>query len=52
MSQYFDKDFFKFVLGFLTLVFFSLTIIFISRVYEEKLVEKENSATAIKAIVP
>lgn len=46
MSQYFDKDFFRFSLGFLAIVSVSLVIIVATKLYEEgRLVksEKDNS---------
>ncbi|MEI6843267.1 MAG: hypothetical protein WCK48_02050 [bacterium] len=34
MSQYFDKDFVKFLLGFIVIVLISCAIIIVARVYE------------------
>lgn len=36
MSQYFDKDFFRFSLGFLAIVSVSLVIIVATKLYEER----------------
>jgi hypothetical protein len=34
MSRYFDKDFFKFLLGFATIIAFSLTVILVAKIYQ------------------
>ena len=36
MRQYFDKDFFKFLLGFVAIIAFSLAIILVARSYQNK----------------
>lgn len=36
MSKYFDKDFFKFFLGFIAIISVSLMIIIATRVWEER----------------
>ena len=36
MSQYFDKDFFKFLLGFVAIIALSLIIILVARTYQDK----------------
>ncbi|KKQ99261.1 MAG: hypothetical protein UT25_C0003G0085 [Parcubacteria group bacterium GW2011_GWC1_39_12] len=33
MSDYFDKDFFKFLFGFLTIIIVSLIIILVAKIY-------------------
>ena len=35
MTKYFDKDFFKFLLGFVAIIAFSLIIILATRMYQE-----------------
>jgi hypothetical protein len=53
MSKYFDKDFFKFFTGFVAIVLVSLTIILITRIYEQKLTSRDtNTASVIETIVP
>lgn len=48
MSQYFDRDFFKFFLGFAAIISVSLLIIIAARVYQER---GEMQANVIKAVV-
>ena len=48
MSQYFDKDFFKFFLGFIAIISLSLIIILAARSYEDK--SKAQTANAIQAV--
>lgn len=36
MSKYFDKDFFKFFLGFAAIISLSLMVILATRIYQEK----------------
>lgn len=40
MSQYFDKDFFKFLIGFVAIIIISLTVVALLRNYQAKEVEK------------
>ncbi len=49
MSQYFDKDFLKFFLGFIAIISISLVIIFATRFYEEK--SKVQTANVIEATI-
>ena len=35
MSQYFDRDFFKFLLGFVSIILLSLVIILVAQIYKE-----------------
>lgn len=54
MAQYFDRDFFKFFMGFVTIVAVSLIIIIATRIYDEKLVvapSDTNTANVIDANV-
>ena len=44
MSQYFDKDFFKLLLGFMAIVSVSLIIIIATKLYEERSVEKSEKS--------
>lgn len=37
MEKYFDKDFFRFLLGFIAIICTSIIIIFASKLYQEKL---------------
>ncbi len=48
MSQYFDKDFFKFVLGFLAIITFSLFIIIATKHYESIKAETANVIDSVK----
>ena len=48
MSQYFDKDFFKFLLGFVAIITFSLIIILIARTYEDN--SKMQEANTIQSV--
>ena len=36
MSKYFDKDFFKFFWGFLAIIIFSLILIIVGKLYQDK----------------
>lgn len=47
MSKYFDKDFFKFVMGFLAIVTFSLFIIIATRHYESLKIETASVFDAV-----
>lgn len=47
MSKYFDKDFFKFSLGFATIISISLIILIFTRVYGESTIN-ENGANVIE----
>ena len=47
MSKYFDKDFFKFLLGFAVIVTISLVVILATRMYEEK--SKAQTANVIQS---
>ena len=47
MSQYFDKDFFKFLLGFMAIILLSIVIIIATRLYESNLEPQLDSATNI-----
>ena len=49
MSQYFDKDFFKFFLGFVAIISVSLMVIFATRFYEEK--AKVSAANMIQTTI-
>ena len=53
MSDYFDKDFFKFFLGFAAIISLSLVVIFATRFYEEKALtdSTSDSASVIQTIV-
>lgn len=44
MSKYFDKDFFRFAMGFLAIITLSLIIIVITRHYEEV---REQTASVV-----
>lgn len=46
MVKYFDKDFFKFTLGFLTIVILSLVFIILAKHYDEV---KAQSANVIES---
>ncbi len=46
MSKYFDKDFFKFTLGFLAIVAFSLVLIIVAKYYDDV---KSQSANVIES---
>lgn len=46
MSKYFDKDFFKFLMGFLAIVSLSLLIIVVTRHYAEVRAETANVISA------
>ncbi|HEY0221171.1 MAG TPA: hypothetical protein VGC58_03040 [Candidatus Paceibacterota bacterium] len=48
MSQYFDKDFFKFFTGFMVIIVISLTIILVTRIYEQRLAGENNTASVIE----
>ena len=48
MSKYFDKDFFKFLLGFVTIIAFSLIAILIARTYQDN--SKAEQANVIQSI--
>lgn len=52
MSKYFDKDFFKFLMGFISILCTSLIILMASRLYQEEArVDKDaNFSTAVKSI--
>ena len=52
MIKYFDKDFFKFLLGFVSILCTSLIILLASRLYQEEArVSKESNVSAvIKAV--
>lgn len=51
MSQYFDKDFFRFSLGFLAIVSISLVIILVTKLYGEGQFTKseKNNANTIQS---
>ena len=52
MSQYFDKNFIKFFLGFAAIISVSLMIIFATRFYEKKSsASGDNAASAIQATI-
>jgi hypothetical protein len=48
MSQYFDKDFFKFFLGFVSIISISIIIIFVTRVYQEE--ARTQTANVIETV--
>jgi hypothetical protein len=48
MSKYFDKDFFKFFLGFVAIVSISLMFILATKLYERN--SGKESANAIEAV--
>lgn len=50
MSKYFDKDFFKFFLGFAAIISTSIIIILAARVYEQGGVSSDSSASVIKSV--
>jgi len=41
MGQYFDNTFFRFLFGFLAIIFISLALLFVTRYFEENRKEKE-----------
>jgi hypothetical protein len=47
MSQYFDKDFWKFFLGFIAIVVLSLMIIIATKLYEK---DQENNPAPVSNI--
>jgi predicted ferric reductase len=49
MSKYFDKDFFKFFIGFLAIVSLSLIIIIATRLYAES---RAETASVINSVTP
>lgn len=49
MTKYFDKDFFKFFLGFAAIISVSLMIIIAARLYEER--SNSQSANVIKSTI-
>lgn len=51
MRQYFDKDFFRFLFGFIAIISVSLMIIFATRMYEEGTLNKET-ANLLHSISP
>lgn len=48
MSKYFDKDFLKFFLGFVAIIAFSLILIIVSKLYQDR--SGKNTANAIEAL--
>ncbi|MEQ1500096.1 MAG: hypothetical protein ABL917_01840 [Parcubacteria group bacterium] len=53
MSKYFDKDFFRFFVGFMAIIAVSLLIIIVSRVYQNQLAFGDmNVANLIQVITP
>jgi hypothetical protein len=51
MLGYFDKDFFRFLLGFIAIICTSIIILLASRLYEEnKAIEDSQTASIIKII--
>jgi hypothetical protein len=53
MSQYFDKDFFKFLIGFAAIIIISLVIMAVLREYEVKSqIKQENSAVNVATPKP
>ncbi len=46
MSQYFDRDFFRFFLGFIAILAASLVILLATRIYQESSTAKSNSNTS------
>lgn len=47
MAKYFDKDFFRFSLGFATIISISLIILIFTRVYGESIVD-QNGANVVE----
>lgn len=41
MAKYFDKDFFRFLSGFIIILLVSITIVFLARSYEAKVATEE-----------
>lgn len=54
MSKYFDKDFFKFSIGFATIISISLIIILATRIYQEQafMGSEQDTASAVNAVQP
>ncbi len=48
MFKYFDKDFFKFVMGFLAIVTFSLFVIIATKHYESLKTETANVIDSVR----
>jgi hypothetical protein len=48
MKKYFDKDFFKFLVGFVLILLVSLTIILLAKGYELKLATDQATAETSK----
>ena len=44
MSQYFDKDFFKFLLGFVAIIIVSCLVILLTRIYQDQKTIKTTPA--------
>jgi hypothetical protein len=47
MSQYFDKDFFKFLLGFVAIILLSCVVILAARLYESGAKKQPQSITNV-----
>lgn len=49
MSKYFDRDFFRFLFGFMAIIAFSVILIIVSKLYEEK--SQTNTANVFDTVV-
>ena len=50
MSKYLDKDFFKFLLGFASIVLLSLTAILVAQIYKDN--SKAQTASVVQGVNP
>ncbi len=50
MTKYFDEDFFKFFMGFVAIISFSLILVLATRVYKDK--SEAQTANVIQATIP
>lgn len=50
MSDYFDKDFFKFFLRFAAILSISIIIIIAARLYQTRLAEGGNTTSVVQAV--
>lgn len=48
MSKYFDKDFFRFLLGFVAIIAFSVILIIVSKLYEDR--SKSQTANVLDSL--